>query len=191
VQALWIFRSPLCPASSGAARLEYYAAACNNHKNNAAPRADTAGNTRKNYKYPEPDFITPLSRGVQSMMARVLTFITCLGLSAVLFAQTGHPAKGSWSGLLTSGSDTTRIRLLINAHNGELSGSINPGRNAIEMDSIELDASDWGLQIEATMPEGELVLDGTLSNLGSWTNRKFIGTYTLGSTRGNFEITLN
>ena len=125
------------------------------------------------------------------MMARILMLIACLGLSAALFAQTGHPAKGSWSGLLTAGSDSTRIRLLINAHNGELSGSINPGRNAIEMESIELDASDWGLTIESTMPEGELVLDGTLSNLGSWTNRKYTGTYTLGGTRGNFEITLN
>jgi hypothetical protein len=41
------------------------------------------------------------------------------------------------------------------------------------------------------MPEGELVLTGTLSNLGSWTNRKYIGTFTQGSKSGNFEFTLN
>lgn len=126
------------------------------------------------------------------MLARFAMFIACLGLSAALLAQTGHPAKGSWSGELTSStSETTRIRLLIDAWNGELSGSVNPGRNAVEMSSVELDADTWTLTIEAPMEEGELVLTGTLSNLGSWTNRKYIGTYTLGDTSGEFDITLN
>ena len=63
------------------------------------------------------------------MLSRFLMFIACLGLSAILFAQTGHPAKGSWSGELSSGAETTRMRLLIDAMNGELSGDINPGRS--------------------------------------------------------------
>jgi len=126
------------------------------------------------------------------MFARILMFIACLGLSAALVAQTGHPAKGSWSGNLVSSMDeTTRIRLLINAHNGELSGSVNPGRNAAEMGTVELDPSTWGLTIHATLPQGALVLEGTLSNLGSWTNRKYRGNYTLGSQSGSFDITIN
>lgn len=126
------------------------------------------------------------------MFARFLMFLACLGFSAILLAQTGHPAKGSWSGNLQPASgQTARIRLLIDDHNGELSGKVNPGRNGIDMSKIELDAATWGLTIHATTPEGELVLTGTLSNLGSWTNRKYIGTYTQGSTKGNFEITLN
>ena len=125
------------------------------------------------------------------MFARLLMFFAALGLSATLVAQTGHPAKGSWSGQLTSGSETQRIRLLIDDHNGELMGAVNPGRNQSEMKSAVLDASTWGLKIEATTPEGELVLDGKLSNLGSWTNSKYIGNYTLGSEKGTFEITLN
>ena len=32
---------------------------------------------------------------------------------------------------------------------------------------------------------------GKLSNLGSWTNRKYRGAYTLGNTKGTFDITLN
>jgi hypothetical protein len=126
------------------------------------------------------------------MFARFLMFIACLGLSATLLAQTGHPAKGSWSGELTSSaSATSRIRLLIDDHNGDLFGSVNPGRNGVEMSSVELDAATWTLTIRAPMPEGELVLTGTLSNLGSWTNRKYRGTYTLGSNSGTFDITLN
>jgi hypothetical protein len=126
------------------------------------------------------------------MLARLLTFLAAIGLSTMLMAQTGHPAKGSWSGYLTpSSGEQARTRLLINAHDGELSGDVNPGRNQVEFSSAELDAAKWGLTIKAPMPEGELVLTGTLSNLGSWTNRKYIGTYTLGNQKGNFEFTLN
>lgn len=125
------------------------------------------------------------------MFARLLMFFAALGLSTALVAQAGHPAKGSWSGQLNSGSESTRIRLLIDDHNGELMGAVNPGRNQSVMKSVVLDAKTWGLKIEATTPDGELVLDGTLSNLGSWTNRKYIGNYTLGDKRGTFEITLN
>ena len=126
------------------------------------------------------------------MFARLLMFIACLGLSATLMAQTGHPAKGSWSGDYGSAAtETTRMRLLIESHNGELSGTINPGRRAVEMSSAVLDASTWTLTIRAPMPEGEMVMTGTLSNLGSWTNRKYIGTYTQAGKKGNFEFTLN
>ena len=126
------------------------------------------------------------------MFARLLMFIACLGLSATLLAQTGHPAKGSWSGDYgPTATETTRTRMLIKAHNGELSGQVNPGRRAVEMTSIVLDATTWTLTIHAPMPEGELVMTGTLSNLGSWTNRKYIGTYTLGNEKGNFTFTLN
>lgn len=126
------------------------------------------------------------------MFARILMFIACLGLSATLVAQVGHPAKGSWSGELTpAGAEAARIRLLINSHNGELSGTVNPGRNGVDMSSVELDAATWTLTIRAPMPEGEIVMKGTLSNLGSWTNRKYAGTFTQGGKSGNFEITLN
>ncbi|MDR0781254.1 MAG: hypothetical protein LBF16_11260 [Pseudomonadales bacterium] len=126
------------------------------------------------------------------MLARLLTFLVAIGFSAVLMAQTGHPAKGSWSGYLSPASgDQVRTRLLINAHNGDLSGDVNPGRNQVTFSSAQLDADKWGLTIKAPMPQGELVLTGTLSNLGSWTNRKYIGTYTLGNQKGNFEFTLN
>lgn len=125
------------------------------------------------------------------MLARALSFIACLGLSAVLLAQTGHPAKGSWSGELNpAGGQTGRIRLLIDDHNGELAGVINPGRNGVNA-TVELDASTWTLVVRAPMPDGEMVMTGTLSNLGSWNNRKYRGTYTQGSTRGEFDITLN
>lgn len=125
------------------------------------------------------------------MFARLLLLAACLGLSAVTLSQTGHPAKGSWSGDLAAAGSSTRVRLLIDAWNGDLSGTVNPGRRGVEMNSITLDADSWTLTIRAALPEGELMLRGTLSNLGSWTNRKYIGNYSLGSESGTFEFTLN
>lgn len=126
------------------------------------------------------------------MLARLLLLAAFLGLSAPVLAQTGHPAKGSWSGdLMVGESDKTRTRLLIDAWNGELSGTVNPGRNGVKMSAAELDADSWTLTIRAPMPDGELLLTGTLSNLGSWNNRKYIGTWTKGNAKGDFEFTLN
>lgn len=125
------------------------------------------------------------------MLARIFMLVAFLGLSATSFAQTGHPAKGSWSGDLQSGGNDTHMRLLIKAHNGDLSGQVNPGRRGVDMSEVKLDAPTWTLTIKAKMPEGDLVLTGKLSNLGSWTNRKYRGTYTMGDEKGNFEFTLN
>ena len=126
------------------------------------------------------------------MLARILLLVTCLGLTLPALSQTGHPATGSWSGDMgPNAADSDRIRLLINQHNGDLSGTVNPGRRGVDMSSVVLDADTWTLTIRAPMQEGELVMVGKLSNLGSWTNRKYIGTYTLGSERGTFDITLN
>lgn len=127
------------------------------------------------------------------MIKRILLLCTMLGLALPALAQTGHPAAGSWSGNLIplSAEDSQRVRLLINAMDGELSGTLNPGRRGVEMTSVSLEAESWTLTIEADMPDGKLVMEGKLSNLGSWTNRKFRGAYTLGNTKGTFDITLN
>lgn len=127
------------------------------------------------------------------MLARLILLISVIGFAFTATAQTGHPAKGSWSGNLISFSsaEPQRIRLLINAWDGELSGTVNPGRRGVEMSNVQLDAENWTLTFEADMPDGKLMMEGKLSNLGSWTNRKYRGSYTLGNTKGTFDITLN
>lgn len=125
------------------------------------------------------------------MLVRVILLLICLVVSVPSMSQTGHPAKGSWAGFMgPHAADQTRLRILINAYNGELSGVINPGRRGVEATSVELDADTWTITIYANMPDGLLVLTGKLDNLGSWTNRKYYGTYSLGSETGNFSLTL-
>jgi len=126
------------------------------------------------------------------MLVRLLFFIIGLGLSTASMAQTGHPAKGSWSGDLTPASGApVHMRLLLNSKNGDLNGTVNPGKAGVEMSKVTLDASTWTMTINAPLKEGALTLTGTLSNLGSWTNRRYAGTYTMGTQKGKFEFILN
>ncbi|HTQ99435.1 MAG TPA: hypothetical protein VMH83_05575 [Candidatus Acidoferrum sp.] len=127
------------------------------------------------------------------MLARLLLLVAALVFGATAEAQTGHPIKGSWSGNLTAdGGAVTHMRLLMaNTKTGDLTGSVNPGKNGVTMTKVDLAADTWTLIINAPLKEGALVLTGKVSNLGSWTNRKYTGTYTLGSQKGKFEFRIN
>ncbi|HEX6992679.1 MAG TPA: hypothetical protein VF339_00890 [Gammaproteobacteria bacterium] len=112
-------------------------------------------------------------------------------------AQVGHPAKGSWIGYWgTSEQDRNRMLLLLDWENRQLVGTINPGRNAVQVTRAEIDYDTWTMTIEAEMPkdDGSTALwvgQGKLENLGSWTNRRYTGTYRHGDETGRFALVLN
>jgi hypothetical protein len=88
--------------------------------------------------------------------------------------------------------------LLLDWADNRISGTINPGRNGVEIERAVLDVSTWTLTIEAAMPQdassgqaAPFVAEGKLENLGSWTNRQYSGTYRLGDETGSFLLTLN
>ena len=120
-----------------------------------------------------------------------------LGFAAAATAQVGHPAKGSWLGYWGPSEDEQRrLRLLLDWKEREVTGTINPGRNAVAIDRTEVDYDTWTLTIEAEMPGADgsparFVATGVLDNLGSWTNRRYRGTYVHGDEEGTFELALN
>lgn len=132
-----------------------------------------------------------------NVFRRVSPGAVALLLAATAAAQVGHPAKGSWSGYWgTSDNDKHRILLVLDWRNNELSGVINPGPNAVKLDKVSLDVDTWTMKIEAAMPDASgkkapFVATGKLSNLGSWTNRTYAGTYSFGAEKGRFTVTLN
>ena len=120
-----------------------------------------------------------------------------LALAAPALAQVGHPAKGSWIGYWgTSVEDRNRMLLLLDWEDREVIGTINPGRNSAAVERATIDYDTWTMTIEAQMPDGDggtapFVATGQLENLGSWVNRRYSGTYTLGDESGTFVLTLN
>jgi len=129
-------------------------------------------------------------------MVRLLCLVACVAVALPLFSQAGHPLKGSWSGDWgPSATHRNRVLLLMDWDGNELTGTINPGPNAIPIDTAELDPSTWTVTIEAMVPyRGAPTLysmEGTVENLGSWTNRTITGTWSHGDTNGDFIVTLN
>ncbi len=127
----------------------------------------------------------------------IFAFILMAFFGITAIAQTGHPAKGSWLGYWgPDASEQRRMRLLLNWEDRTLTGTINPGRNGVAIDRAAIDYDTWTLTIEAEMPDEDgdtehFVAVGVLDNLGSWTNRRYAGTYTHGSETGEFEFMLN
>jgi len=130
---------------------------------------------------------------------RLSFLLAGLVATAPAVSQVGHPAKGSWSGYWgPSDTEQRRMLLLLDWEGNRITGTINPGRNGTDIDRAALDASNWMLTLEAEMPaEGgsgravPFVATGKLENLGSWTNRRYSGTYRLGDETGSFSLTLN
>jgi hypothetical protein len=129
--------------------------------------------------------------------SRTLAASALAVLAIPALAQVGHPAKGSWIGYWgTSEADRNRMLLLLDWQDREIVGTINPGRNAVPVEKAEIDYETWTMRLEARMPAdsggSELwVAEGKLENLGSWTNRRYTGTYRHGEETGRFALVLN
>ncbi|MDX1562596.1 MAG: hypothetical protein R3305_06690 [Gammaproteobacteria bacterium] len=128
---------------------------------------------------------------------RWAVIVATLAVAAPLAAQVGHPAKGSWLGYWgTSAENRNRMLLVLDWEDRQITGTINPGRNAVEVQRADIDYDTWTLTIHADMPvagggTAPFVATGKLENLGSWVNRRYSGTYTHGDEQGVFLLTLN
>lgn len=133
------------------------------------------------------------------MRVRFVHFITAaaaLALAATALAQFGHPLKGTWSGDWGPSKDKqTHVVLELNWDGKALSGTINPGPNAVKMQKADLDPSTWNVHFEA---EGKdtagravrYVIDGKLENIGAY-QRVMSGTWTEGGVKGDFKVIRN
>ena len=126
-----------------------------------------------------------------------VVLVAVLALAGSALAQAGHPLKGSWSGDWGPSPDhRNRVLLLLDWENNEITGVINPGRNAVPLTSATLNPEDWTVRFTAQAPDRngnmlEYVIEGKVENLGSWTNRRISGTWRHGSEDGDFLVILN
>ena len=122
--------------------------------------------------------------------------VACLAMVAA-HAQVGHPAKGSWLGYWGPDARTQR-RLVLNLdwRDRTVTGQVNPGPNAAKITRSDIDYGTWTMTLEAQLPNAKGALEqwtavGKIENLGSWTNRRYSGTYTQGAEHGTFQVTLH
>jgi len=127
----------------------------------------------------------------------VVAMVATIALATSALAQAGHPLKGSWSGDWGPTPDhRNRVLLLLDWEDNEITGVINPGRNAVPLTSATLNPEDWTIRFEAQAPDRngnmlQYVIEGKVENLGSWTNRRISGTWQHGDEMGDFMVILN
>jgi hypothetical protein len=137
----------------------------------------------------------------QSMHARwvrfapVLAFLALVAAASTASAQFGHPLKGTWSGDWGPTRDNrTHVTLDLNWDGKTITGSINPGPNAVALKTT-LDPATWMVHFEGDGKDKggaavHYVIDGKLENLGSF-QRVITGTWTQGSMKGDFKVVRN
>ena len=127
---------------------------------------------------------------------RVASLLIVLAFAAVADAQYGHPLKGSWSGDWGPTKETrNRLLLELNWDGKAVTGTINPGPNAVPLKKASLDPSNWTVHFEAEGKDQSgravrYVIDGKLENLGAY-NRVLSGTWTQGGVKGDFRVVRN
>ena len=129
---------------------------------------------------------------IRLALTAALVVLAC-GVAA---AQYGHPLKGSWSGDWGPTKETrNRLLLELNWDGKAVTGTINPGPNAVPLRTATLDPSSWAVHFEAEGKDASgravrYVVDGKLENLGSF-NRVLSGTWNQGTQKGDFRLTRN
>ena len=133
------------------------------------------------------------------MKARIIVLMLCsllagFGFAGQVAAQEGHPMTGSWVGDWGIGSGSrNRVVVILEWTGSTLTGTINPGPDAIPIQTATTNPDDWSLHIEAAGTDSrgrqvEYVIDGTIDDLGTY-NRTLAGTWQVGSQSGDFSIT--
>ncbi len=123
--------------------------------------------------------------------ARVVLTGVLLSLAAILplAAQEGHPLTGSWHGAWMAPEGRKPVMIYMKYEGDNVVGILNPGPNGVPLKSVALDAAKWTVRIEADAKDGShIVIDGKMENIGSY-NRTISGTWTQGSSKGEYKIT--
>ncbi len=133
---------------------------------------------------------------MRAKLTGLIVVAVLASLAVPAAAQYGHPLKGSWSGDWgPNEEDRRRLLLLLDWDGRAVTGVINPGPNAVPIETAALDPATWSLRIEAEGRDADgnpvtYSIDGELQNIGSY-NRVLTGTWIQGGVTGDFTLIRN
>ena len=120
----------------------------------------------------------------------------CALAAAPAFAQEGHPLTGTWSGDWGAApGDRHHLTLVMTWDGKNVNGTLNPGPDAAKLGSIVLDVTNWTVRIESDAKDESgkpvhISAEGKIEDLGS-AHRTLKGSWTQGTTKGDFKLTRN
>jgi hypothetical protein len=121
----------------------------------------------------------------------VMVAVALLWTAASLRAQEGHPLSGTWAG--ECGAQRSHVTIVMAWDGKAVTGTINPGPDAIPIAAVALDASTWTVRIEADGKDAggkpaHITAEGRIEDLGSY-HRRIVGTWTQGTAKGDCRLT--
>lgn|SRR5678815_1222871 len=123
------------------------------------------------------------------------TLFVCLMMTVPAFAQEGHPLTGTWTGDWGSANTPrTHLTIVLNWNGDErITGVINPGPDAVMIQTIAINFTNWTVRIDAEAKDASgnpvrLEVNGRIEDLGS-PRRKLTGTWRQGTVAGDFKVT--
>ena len=128
---------------------------------------------------------------MRNAVAGLVGFVLALGVFAA--GQEGHPLTGTWSGDWgPSAAQRTHITMVMTWDGKSVSGTINPGPDAIPVDTIGLDVTKGLVRFDANAKNASgpvrITAEGRLDDIAS-AHRTISGTWQQGSTKGDFKLT--
>jgi hypothetical protein len=131
--------------------------------------------------------------------ARVFCLLVVCAVAVSAFAQEGFPLTGTWSGdwgTSAKEQDRTQTTLIMSWDGKKITGLVDPGPDSANFKVATLDSSKWSVHFEYDLKDktGKLVpfvVDAKLQNAASRRNRTLVGTFTHGSAKGDFKVTMD
>ena len=126
-------------------------------------------------------------------MRKFIISLAILLIAAAALAQEGHPLTGTWSGDWgATATQRNHLTLVLSWDGKNVTGTINPGPDAVQLGSVFLDVTNWTVRIEADGKDqaGKVVhisAEGKIEDLSS-AHRKLAGTWSQGSSKGDFKL---
>lgn len=119
--------------------------------------------------------------------------VACLLFTSTVFAQEGHPLTGTWTGDWGSGAQRAHITLVMAWDGKNVTGTINPGPDAVQLANVNLDVTNWTVRFEADGKDQggkpvKISAEAKIEDLSS-AHRKLIGTWMQGTTKGDLRLT--
>src|SRR5688500_3317147 len=86
---------------------------------------------------------------VRNSPFHLLCLTVCL-IALPARAQEGHPLTGTWSGDWgPNANDRTHLTLVMEWDGNSVTGTLNPGPDAVLLERIALDVTSWAVHLEA------------------------------------------
>ena len=127
------------------------------------------------------------------MMKRIAFVGAFLAASIWLFAQEGHPLRGTWHGTYGPDAKTrTDVTLVLDWDGKAVTGIMNPGLRSAQLQKTSFDPPNWMFHFEADLKDRSgatnHVIDAKLDDVTN-ARRTMAGTWTQGAMKGDFKAT--